>query len=80
MIEPAAAAGEAFNIGPATPHVERDLVEHLGRRLGLEVVEVRHASARPSWHVSSAKATRLLGYIPTIDAFAMVDAATGVRR
>jgi nucleoside-diphosphate-sugar epimerase len=80
MIEPVAAAGEAFNIGPAAPHVERDLVEHLGHRLGLEVVEVRHPSARPSWYVSSAKATRLLGYTPTIDAFAMVDAATGVLR
>jgi nucleoside-diphosphate-sugar epimerase len=80
MIEPVEAVGEAFNIGPAAPHVDRDLVGHLGRRLGLEVVEVRHPAARPSWYVSSAKATRLLGYAPRIDAFAMVDAAVGALR
>jgi UDP-glucose 4-epimerase len=80
MIEPPQAVGEAFNIGPAAPHVERDLVEHLGRRLGLEVVEVPHPAARASWYVSSAKAERMLGYAPRIDAFAMVDAAVGVLR
>jgi nucleoside-diphosphate-sugar epimerase len=80
MIEPAVAVGEAFNIGPAAPHAERDLVEHLGRHLGLEVVAVPHASARPSWYVSSEKATRLLGYAPRTDAFTMVDDAVGALR
>lgn len=80
MIEPVEAIGEAFNIGPAAPHIERNLVAHLGCRLGLEVVELRHPAARPSWYVSSAKAARLLGYAPSIDAFAMVDAAVGALR
>jgi UDP-glucose 4-epimerase len=79
MIEPPEAVGEAFNIGPADPHVERDLIHHLGDRLGLEVVDIPHPSTRPSWYVSSAKATKLLGYAPTTDAFAMADAAGALR-
>ena len=79
MIEPPEAVDEAFNIGPAEPHVERDLVRYLGERLGLEVVEIRHPATRPSWYVTSAKATTLLGYTPHTDAFAMVDAAGALR-
>lgn len=77
MIEPAAAIGEAFNIGPASPHADHLLVEHLGQRLDLPVVEVRHASVRPSWYISSAKARGVLGYEPVRTVFDMVDEATG---
>jgi UDP-glucose 4-epimerase len=79
MLESPDAVGEAFNIGPADPHVERDLIHRLGDRLGLEVVDIAHAATRPSWYVSSAKATKLLGYVPTLDAFAMADAAGALR-
>lgn len=75
MLEPAAPVDEAFNIGPAAPHADRDLVEHLGTRLGLEVVELRHPSARASWEISSSKAQALLGYRPTHSVFTMVDEA-----
>lgn len=75
MIEPAAAVGQAFNIGPAEPHNLRDFVTHLGTRLGMEVVEVRHSEARPAWNVSSAKAMRVLGYQPKRDVFSMIDEA-----
>lgn len=75
MIEPQAAVGEAFNIGPAGPHTIRDFVAHLGARLGMEVVELRHPQARGRWNVSSTKAMRLLGYRPTRDVFAMIDEA-----
>lgn len=75
MIDASAAEGEAFNIGPAAPHSDRDLVEHLGKRLDLEVVEIRSPAVRPSWNVSSAKASALLGYRPTRTAFDMVDEA-----
>jgi len=76
MIEPATAIGEAFNIGPAVPHADRLLVEHLGQRLGLPVVEIRHESVRPSWYISSAKARSVLGYQPVRTVFDMVDEAT----
>ena len=46
MIEPQAAVGETFNIGPAAAHAHREFVEYLGNRLGLEVVEVRHRKPR----------------------------------
>ncbi|MEO8828205.1 NAD(P)-dependent oxidoreductase [Lapillicoccus sp.] len=75
MIEPESAIGEAFNIGPAAPHPDREVLAHLGTRLGLEVVEVRHPSARPSWYVSIDKARDRLGYRPGTDIIAMVDAA-----
>jgi nucleoside-diphosphate-sugar epimerase len=75
MIEPAEAVGEAFNIGPAQTHADRDFVEYLGKRLDLEVVEIRSPAVRPSWKVSSAKATALLGYRPTRSVFEMVDEA-----
>lgn len=75
MIEPQAAVGEVFNIGPAAAHSHREFVERLGERLGLEVVEVRHAEAEGNWDVSSAKAMRLLGYQPVRDVFAMIDEA-----
>jgi nucleoside-diphosphate-sugar epimerase len=85
MIEPAAAIGEAFNIGPATPHSDRELVEYIGERLGLPVVEIRHAAARPTWNISSQKAQDRLDYRPTRSVFTMIDeavaqlAATGGR-
>jgi nucleoside-diphosphate-sugar epimerase len=75
MIEPAAAVGEVFNIGPAATHSHREFVEYLGQRLGAEVVEVRHEEARGNWNISSAKAARLLGYRPVRDVFAMIDEA-----
>jgi nucleoside-diphosphate-sugar epimerase len=75
MIEPEAAVGEAFNIGPAAPHSDRELVEHIGRRLGVEVAEIRNAGVRASWRVSSAKAQRVLGYRPQRSVFDMVDEA-----
>ena len=75
MIEPQVAVGEAFNIGPATAHAHREFVEYLGKRLALEVVEVRHQEAEGNWNVSSAKAMRLLGYRPARDVFAMIDEA-----
>jgi nucleoside-diphosphate-sugar epimerase len=79
MLEPDAPIGEAFNIGPAEPHNDKDLVEHIGRRLGLEVVEVRHASVRPPWNVSSQKAQDVLGYRPQRTVFTMVDEAVAAR-
>lgn len=75
MLEPASPIGEAFNIGPAASHADRELVDHLGTRLGLDVVEVRHPSARPNWEVSSRKAQDLLGYRPARSVFTMVDEA-----
>jgi nucleoside-diphosphate-sugar epimerase len=76
MLDGEEPVGQAFNIGPAAPHDDRELVEHIGRRLGLEVVEVRHRSARPSWCVSTAKAQQVLGYRPRRSVFDMVDEAT----
>jgi nucleoside-diphosphate-sugar epimerase len=75
MIEPQAAVGETFNIGPAAAHCHREFVEYLGSRLGLDVVEIRHQEAEGSWDVSSAKAMRLLDYRPARDVFAMIDEA-----
>lgn len=75
MIEPHAAIGEIFNIGPAAAHSHREFVERLGGRLGLEVVEIRHPEAEGDWDVSSAKAMRLLGYRPSRDVFTMIDEA-----
>ena len=79
MLEGDAPVGQAFNVGPAAPHDDRDLVEHIGRRLGLEVVQVRHWSVRPSWCISTAKARRVLGYRPQRSVFSMVDEATSGR-
>lgn len=75
MIEPAEAVGEAFNIGPASPHSDRELIEYIGDRLALTVVEIRHPAVRPSWYVSSTKARGVLGYKPTRTVFDMVDEA-----
>jgi nucleoside-diphosphate-sugar epimerase len=76
MLEPEAPVGEAFNIGPAAPHDERALVEHIGNRLDMEVVEIRHRSVRPSWRVSTERAQAVLGYRPQRTVFSMVDEAT----
>jgi nucleoside-diphosphate-sugar epimerase len=76
MLEPEAPIGEAFNIGPAAPHDDRALVEHIGNRLGMEVVEIRHRSARPSWRISTERAQAVLGYQPQRTVFSMVDEAT----
>ncbi|HEY7047599.1 MAG TPA: NAD(P)-dependent oxidoreductase [Jatrophihabitantaceae bacterium] len=75
MIEPEGAVGEAFNIGPAAPHADRELVEHIGRRLGVEVAEIRNAGVRAPWRVTSAKAQAMLGYRPQRSVFDMVDEA-----
>lgn len=80
MIEPETAVGEAFNIGPAGPHSDRELVEHIGRRLGVEVAEIRNPGVRASWRVSSAKAQTLLGYRPQRTVFDMVDEAVDQQR
>jgi UDP-glucose 4-epimerase len=77
MIESPEAAGEAFNIGPEAPHSDREFVEELGRRLHMEVVEVRYEAVRPSWYVSSAKARAVLGYRAKHSVFDMIDEAVG---
>ncbi len=73
------AVGEAFNIGPAAPYAEAELLGHLGRRLGLPVVTVTLEGARPSWIVSSAKARAVLGYAPERSVTGMVDEALAAR-
>lgn len=73
------AIGEAFNIGPAAPYAERQLLDHLGVRLGLEVITVTINGARPSWIVSSAKARTVLGYAPARTVFDMVDEALAAK-
>ena len=75
------AAGEAFNIGAAAPHLEHAFVTHLGQQLSLEVAEVRNRSVRPSWYISSAKARGVLDYRPTRSVFDMIEeaVATGGR-
>jgi nucleoside-diphosphate-sugar epimerase len=75
MLENDRAVGEAFNIGPAAPCSERDFTEHLGRRLGLEVVEISQRRPRPHWRVSSQKARDLLGYEPLRNPLGMIDEA-----
>lgn len=76
MLEPDAPIGEAFNIGPAGPHDDRALVKHIGSRLGMDVVEIRHRSVRPSWRISTERAQAVLGYRPQRTVFTMVDEAT----
>ncbi len=76
-IETPEAVGEAFNIGPEAPHSDREFVEELGRRLDMQVVEVRYEAVRPSWYVSSAKARAVLGYQATHSVFDMIDEAIG---
>jgi nucleoside-diphosphate-sugar epimerase len=73
------AVGEAFNIGPAAPYAESELVGHLGERLGVPVTTVSIAGARPSWIVSSAKARTVLGYRPARTVLDMVDEALAAR-
>jgi nucleoside-diphosphate-sugar epimerase len=75
MIDAGAAVGEAFNIGPAAPCSERDFAEHLGRRLGLRVIEIALPLPRRQWRVSSDKARRVLGYDPVRDPLGMIDEA-----
>jgi nucleoside-diphosphate-sugar epimerase len=69
------AVGEAFNIGPAGPHGEEELVAYIAKRLDMDYVVIRRPAVRPDWYVSSAKAARLLGYEPTRTIFQMVDEA-----
>lgn len=75
MIEADAAIGEAFNLGPAAPCSERDFVEHLGVRLGLEVVEIRQERPCRHWRVSSDKGRQMVGYQPVHDPLGMIDEA-----
>ena len=72
MLDCPDAIGEAFNIGPAAPHSDRELVEALALRLELEIVEIAYEAVRPSWYVSSAKARGVLGYSPRFTVFDMV--------
>ncbi len=76
MLENDAAIGEAFNIGQATPVSERDFAEHLGERLGLDVVVIKQDKPRRHWRISSKKAHTMLGYQPLRDPLAMIDEAT----
>ena len=79
LLTHAAAVGEAFNIGPAAPHDEEELVAHIARRLGMEYVVIRRPAVRSSWYVSSAKARGMLGYEPHHTVFDMVDEAIAER-
>ena len=74
-----AAIGRAFNIGPAGPHDDAELVAYLGQRLGLPVVTVRTPSARADWVVGSALAYDSFGYRSTRTVFQMVDEALAAR-
>ena len=73
------AVGEAFNIGPAAEHDEEAFVRHIADRLGVRYTVIRRPSVRADWHVSSAKAMRLLGYRPEHSVFDMVDEALAAR-
>lgn len=77
MIATDAAVGEAFNVGPSAPHADDVLVAHIGERLGLPVVTVPHATVRPSWFISSAKARTILGFATERTVLDMVDEAVG---
>lgn len=77
IVETPEAVGQAFNIGPEAPHSDRELVEELGRRLDMEVVEIRYEAVRPSWYVSSAKARAVVGYRARRSVFDMIDEAGG---
>ena len=75
MLENDAAIGEAFNIGPAAPVSELDFTEHLGARLGLDVVVIKQDKPRRQWRISSKKAQTMLGYRPRRDPLGMIDEA-----
>jgi nucleoside-diphosphate-sugar epimerase len=75
MLENDAAIGEAFNIGPAAPVSELDFTEHLGARLGLDVVVIKQDKPRRQWRISSKKAQTMLGYQPLRDPLGMIDEA-----
>lgn len=79
MIDADEAVGEAFNVGPIAPHSDDVLVQHLGARLSLPVVEVRSRSVRPSWFISSAKARSVLGHTTERTVLDMVDEAVIAR-
>lgn len=79
MIFTSEAVGEAFNVGPAAPHSDRELVAALAGKLGLSHDVIPHDGVRPSWYVSSAKARAVLGYRPRYTVFDMVDVAEGTR-
>ena len=74
------AVGEAFNIGPAAPHGEEALAQHVADRLGMDYVVIRRPNVRASWYVSSAKARGVLGYQPRYSVFDMVDEAAAAPR
>ena len=74
------AVGEAFNIGPAAPHGEDELVHHIADRLRMRVMVIPRPHVRPSWYVSSAKARGILGYRPEHTVFSMVDEAVAAKR
>ncbi|MBM4407299.1 MAG: NAD(P)-dependent oxidoreductase [Chloroflexi bacterium] len=74
------AIGETFNIGPAAPYGEDELVRHIGAALGLRVVVIPRPHVRASWYVSSVKARGILGYRPQHTVFSMVDEAVAAKR
>ena len=74
------AIGEVFNVGPAAPHGEDQLVRHVAEALGLRWIVIPRPHIRPSWYVSSAKARGILGYQPRHTVFTMVDEAVAARR
>ena len=71
-LEHPAAAGETFNLGPASAVDFGEFVPHLARVTGLEVARVRLPTTPYHYETSVAKAERLLGYRPRHDAFGMV--------
>jgi len=75
MLSRPEAQGEAFNIGPASPHSDRQLVDWLADNLNLPVVEIAYEAVRPSWYVSSAKARGVLDYRPQFTVFDMLTEA-----
>ena len=70
-----AAVGEAFILCGAAPFSSADLVQHLADRLDFPHVTACLPTVRSPWHLTCAKAGRVLGYLPKYTAFDMVDDA-----
>lgn len=74
-----AAAGLAFNAGPADGYDEVEFMAYLGERLRVPVATVRTPNARSSWVVGSGRAMELLDYRPARTICEMVDEALAAR-
>jgi nucleoside-diphosphate-sugar epimerase len=70
------AVGETFNLGGAAAFSMADLVLFLSECLKLPVVKACLPTARPPWHLSSAKAERILGYTPAYTVYDMAEEAS----